>query len=191
MTWSSLSEAVSAVFSAAGSSHGASSCRVLGSLNGQNSSSPKSFYSFGRNMRFLTNSFMQLQVTDLVGERRVYPSTSNSFFSLIHRLSQVHFTRWTPAGTFCTFSKRRALSTSMLSSTTTWVTPGRSALSVCPPFCFICRWKIWCLAAPIPAGRIYAVTPANVFPEMKKGNSLQCTKNCCQSPIYSLTFLFW
>lgn len=103
-----------------------------------------------------------------MGERRLYLPTSNNFFSLIHRLSHVHFTRWTPEGILCTFSNRRALSTSMLSSTTTWVMPGLSSLFVCPPFCLIWRWNIWCLAFPIPAGRIYAVTSANAFPEIEK-----------------------
>lgn len=118
-----------------------------------------------------------------MGERRLYLPTSNSFFSVIHVLSHVHFTRWTPGGTQGTFIRRTALSTSMLSSTTTWVMPGLSAFSVCPPFCLICRWKIWCLAFPIPAGRTYAVTPANVFPGKKNpqtNKKLQWTNKCCK-----------
>lgn len=135
-----------------------------------------------------------------MGERRLYLPASKSFFSLIQRLSHVHFTRWTAEGTLCTFSKRRALSRSMLSSTMIWVTPGLSALSVCPPFCFICRWKIWCLAVPIPAGRIYAVMPANVFPEIIKSTFYYKVEIIAakymyfynsQSKIYSFSFLFW
>lgn len=60
-----------------------------------------------------------VSVIDLMGERRLYLPTSNSFFSLMHMLSHVHFTRWTPGGTQGTFIRRTALSTSMLSSTTT------------------------------------------------------------------------
>lgn len=126
---------------------------------------------------------------NLLGERRVYPSTSSSFFSLIHKLSQVHFTSWTPEGIQSTFSKRRALSLSMLSSTTTWVTLEHSEPSVCPPLCWICRWKIWCLAFPIPAGRIYAMTPVKVFPGTEESNKLQWAKKCYQY-FFSLTDLY-
>lgn len=100
----------------------------------------------------------------------------------MHRLSQVHFTSWTPEGIQATLSKRRALSMSMLSSTTTWVTLVQSELSVCPPFCWICLWNIWDLAFPIPAGRMYTVIPLNVFPRTEDRNAL---------PLYFFQTLFW
>lgn len=89
----------------------------------------------------------------------------------MHKLNQVHFTSWTPGGIQSTFSRRRALSLSMLSSTTTWVTLGDSELSVCPPFWRICFWKIWHLAFPIPAGKMYSVTPLKVFPGTEERNA--------------------
>lgn len=94
----------------------------------------------------------------------------------MHKLSQVHFTSWTPEGIQFTFSRRRALSLSTLSSTTTWVTPGHSELSVRPPFCWICLWKIWHLAFPIPAGRRYTVTPLKVFPEAENVKTIPVNK---------------
>ena len=100
----------------------------------------------------------------------------------MHRLSHVHFTSWTPEGIQATLSKRRALSMSMLSSTTTWVTLGQSELSVRPPFCWICLWNIWDLAFPIPAGRMYTVIPLNVFPRTEDRNAL---------PLCIFKTLFW
>lgn len=82
----------------------------------------------------------------------------------MHKLNHMHFSSWTLGGIQSTFSRRSALSPSMLSSTTTWVTLGHSELSVCPPFCWICLWKIWHLAFPIPAGRMCTVMPSKVFP---------------------------
>lgn len=118
----------------------------------------------------------------LLGKRRECSSASNSLFWLMHRLNHVHFTRWTPEGMQSTFSRRRALSKSMLSSTTTWVTLGHSELSVCPPFFWICCWKIWYLAFPIPAGRMYTVTPLNVFPGTKNRRAFEWVNMWMLSP---------
>lgn len=113
----------------------------------------------------------KVMIINLLGKRRLPPSTSRSFLSLMHMLSQVHFTRWTPEGRQSTFSKRRALSPSMLSSTTTWVTAAHSELSNCPPICWICLRNIWHLAFPIPAGRRYTVTPLKGFPPLTSNSS--------------------
>lgn len=108
----------------------------------------------------------------------------------MHRLSHVHFTRWTPEGTQSTFRRRRALAKSMLSSTTTWVTLGDSRFSVSPPFFRICCWKIWYLAFPIPAGRMQTVSPLKVSPGITRDAALEWPNNWLTSQ-YCVLQLHW
>lgn len=126
----------------------------------------------------------------LLGSRRECSATSNSLFWLMHRLSHVHFTRWTPEGTQSTFRRRRTLAKSMLSSTTTWVTLGDSRFSVSPPFFRICCWKIWYLAFPIPAGRMQTVSPLKVSPGITRDAALEWPNNWLTSQ-YCVLQLHW